>query len=410
MPPKGIFKGATFVLAGRTETGAATLTAAIENLGGTVVPTVTSDATHIISTASEIDGSNAKIAAAKAKSLPILTEGYIEACAAAKTKLPERPFLLVKLARPATGRASTGKPKKKAKVTVTTTDDVKPISGPGLKTAKVMVTTKEPWDCELVRVSPETDIDWFYHFQLLTSAAHRIIYFVRHWGISGSDGQVQVKKCADLAEGERMFKAIFVKRTGCRWKNRDSFTEIDGKYVFVKPDTAKAGADGEGQWEYFLHNEVKGATGVMKIGWHQYDKDANGNMEKLWRQFNGNVRLGVRVLQSSMFWYSIDFENMIQTNQKSGTRRVIRRVAPGTTPSQDAPSVIPSKVAPKTLPTSNAPPDDETEEEPEVDEDETEEEEEAAEGDGAGAAAPAAAPAAHDDDVPPEEAETLRMG
>merc|ERR1712007_18760 len=69
-----------------------------------------------------------------------------------------------------------------------------------------------------------------------------------------------------------------------------------------------------------------------------------------------NLRLTVRIIKTDLFKYEVDFGNMLQTNIKTGTRRVIRRVPPGVVPSSAPPDIIPEPV--KGIPESEEEDDD----------------------------------------------------
>merc|ERR1719469_439052 len=103
-------------------------------------------------------------------------------------------------------------------------------------------------------------------------------------------------------------------------------------------------------------------------------------VEKYWRQSESNDGLTLRVLSSDYFSYEVDYRSLLQTNIKTGTRRVIRRVLPGATASGDAPIIIPEKVAPRKVPVVGDDGEDEADAEDaeDGDEDEDEAEEEAA--------------------------------
>merc|ERR1712137_623148 len=85
-----------------------------------------------------------------------------------------------------------------------------------------------------------------------------------------------------------------------------------------------------------------------RIGWYDNDEKAAENMEKYWSQFQHNERLAVRFIQSDemKFKYEVNYKDMIQTNTKTGTRRVLRRVPAGETVSSAAPETIPDPVKP----------------------------------------------------------------
>lgn len=361
MPPKGIFQDATFVLCGRLERPAKDVEALITKHGGEMATSVTAKVTHVVSTASEASGTSTKIVLAKAKELPIVIEGFLDACVTAKTLLDTAPFALAKGAKRCAAPKADGKakPKKKARLSVKTTESVEVLPKADLAgKAAVVLDGESPCDCELVRHSPDTHIDRFYRLQLLAAPTNRTFFVVSHWGSTGSEGRVHITKHTTALDARRLFRGKFRQRTGNKWTKCDAFVAVDGKYCLLERDAGVVAGSGSGEWEYYLHNEVNG----KKVGWYSYEEKQNGEMERLWRQFGNCPTMGVRLLQTDYFWYEIDFGKMIQTNRKSGTRRVIRRVLPGAPRTSEAPSAIPEKVAPTKA--SEAPPESEDEDEP----------------------------------------------
>merc|ERR1719217_1687087 len=96
-----------------------------------------------------------KIVLAKAKELPIVLEGYIDACVTAKTLLDTSPFALAKGAKRKSVAKCKAKPKKKARISVETTDAVEVCAKSELAgKAAVVLDGEDPCDCELLRHDP----------------------------------------------------------------------------------------------------------------------------------------------------------------------------------------------------------------------------------------------------------------
>lgn len=66
----------------------------------------------------------------------------------------------------------------------------------------------------------------------------------------------------------------------------------------------------------------------------------------MWNLYTVNDGLWLAKVTTSYFIYEIDFKNLVQTNTKTGTRRVIRRLALGDTGGVQAPAAIPSPIKP----------------------------------------------------------------
>jgi len=389
----------------------------ITKYGGAIKESVTAAVTLLVSNEDDVKAATHKVATAQGRGIPIVQEGFIGACITAKKFLGVDKFVIKGSKRKAAAKAKGGAAPKKAKVgpsgPVTVTDKVAVIAKSGLadEAAVVVETFKKAfgnasvtWDVELVLNDPEKGKDRFYALQLLADKAEKSkFWFVQNWGRTGMDGAVRVDgPTDDIHDAKIMFKKKYRQKTGNVWGQVDAtFVEEAGKYKLLNKDERK---EAPGKWQYYLHNKVDG----KKLGWYEYEEDAAKNMEKYWRQYNTNEGLGVRFVQSDYFKYEVNFTEMIQTNTKSGTRRVIRRVPAGEKPAPAAPEKIPEKVAARKEPEE----DDEDDEEDgavpegEDDEDEAEAEEAAAEAEGEAAAEeePAEA-AAGGRKPPPDEAE-----
>lgn len=353
--PKAIFKGQTLCISGKLSQPRKDYEELIQKYGGTVKDSVTAAVTLLISNEDDVKACTQKVATAQGRKVPIVQEGYVGACITAKSLLDHNKFLVKGSKRKAAPKAK--KAPKKRKVAdagpVVTTDKVGVIAKSGLagEAAVVVQEVKKSfgaasitWDVELVLNDPEKGTDKFYTMQLLASKAGGQYWCVQNWGKTGMEGAVHIDGPTDnIEDAKRTFKKKYRQKTGNVWGQVDAtFVEEPGKYKLLIKD-AKKDAEASGTWQYYLHNKVDG----KKIGWYDYDEDAGKNMEKYWRQYNTNEGLGVRLIQSDYFKYEVNFTDMIQTNTKSGTRRVIRRVAAGERPSAAAPEKIPEKVAPR---------------------------------------------------------------
>lgn len=147
-----------------------------------------------------------------------------------------------------------------------------------------------------------------------------------------------------------------------------TFEEMPGKYRLVSLEPSGSG-HAKGRWQFYMHNAIDG----KEVGWYDYDAAAAARLEKYWRQFcdHPDLKLGVRVIHSDYFAYEINFNELWQTNIKTGTRRAIRRFADGEVPLDTPPHRIPEPAAPAKPPDLK---DDSAEEEDPGDGDEEEEE------------------------------------
>mmetsp|Transcript_47312 Transcript_47312/g.146359 ORF Transcript_47312/g.146359 Transcript_47312/m.146359 type:complete len:497 (-) Transcript_47312:143-1633(-) len=383
MPPKQVFKEQVFCISGRLTTPRKDYEDLICKYGGTVVGSVTAAVTHLVSTEDDVKACTQKVATAQGRKVPIVQEGFVRACIDAKKLLDPAPHLVKGSKRKA---AAKGAPKatqaKRARVAeglVETTDKVSVIAKTGLADEAAVVVqevTKSfgkasiTWDVELVLNDPEKGRDKFYNMQVLASkAGKKKFWCVQNWGRTGMEGAVHVDGPFDnVTDAKVAFRKKYRQKTRNAWGFLEgSFVEVPGKYKLLAKDEK---GEAPGKWQYYLHNKVDG----KRLGWYDYAEDAAKDMEKYWRQYNTNEGLGVRFVQSDYFKYEVNFTEMIQTNTKSGTRRVIRRVPAGEKPSPAAPEKIPEKAAPR-----EEKPDESSDEDADPEGEDEEDEEEAAE-------------------------------
>jgi len=238
------------------------------------------------------------------------------------------------------------------------------------------------WDVELILNDIAKGRDRFYNMQLVVTRKHpHKFWTVMHWGRTGLQGQMKVNGPKDYKTAQKDFRAKYRSKTGNAWGQLgDDWVDVDGKYTHVvkeaeeeapeeittrratttastraapstrastaAPSTADSLQKGDTRWQFYMHAEMDG----KKIGWYPYDKDAAQNLEKMFKLARTNTNLGVRIVHTSYFAYEININSMIQTNIKTGTRRVIRRIEEGEEASPDPPSSIPEPVKPRELP------------------------------------------------------------
>mmetsp|Transcript_41157 Transcript_41157/g.95333 ORF Transcript_41157/g.95333 Transcript_41157/m.95333 type:complete len:497 (+) Transcript_41157:73-1563(+) len=343
------FKDQIFAFSGKLSLSHKEYHDLIKAHGGAVATVVTGSTSILVSTEDEVKIGSVKVATALAQGTPIVQEGFVGASIAAKKMLSPEFFLVKgKKRKAAKAPAAPAKPKKKARVVLSETLSVIDKSGLADKAAvvteeltKAFGKASVNWDVELVLNDPEKGKDKYYNMQLLANRTADSFWVVQHWGRTGLEGRVNVEgPFEDIDVGKRVFKRKYRQRTGNSWGQVDaSFVESPGKYRLLTKESKEVP---RGAWQFYQHNKVDGKI----IGWYDYQEEAAKNMEKYWNQYNSNAGLGVRVVNSDYFKYEVNFTEMIQTNTKSGMRRVIRRVPAGEKPSPAAPEKIPDPVKP----------------------------------------------------------------
>lgn len=357
MPPKAIFNGHTFAISGRLSQPQREYEDLINKHGGDVAASVTKAVSFLVSSDLDVKARPEKVVIARGRGVPIVSEDFLASCVAADKLLPPGSFLVRSRKRTAPGSAAASasveapaEPRKRPRIAVSSTSSVLVIPRLGLEGApavlheecsKGFMKASLTWDVELVLSDPTKGRDRFYCMQLLVDSTRSKFWAAQHYGRTGLEGRVHVDgPFGDVETAKRIFRAKYRRKSGNIWGHLGStFVEVPGKYAVVTRSDASAV---RGRWQYYMHNSVDGKV----VGWHSYEEPAASNMEKYFHQFQDNAALRLRFVTTDYFIYEIDFVNMIQTNMKSGTRRVLRRVLPGETPTEAPPSSIPEAVAP----------------------------------------------------------------
>eukprot|EP00927_Polykrikos_kofoidii_P057090 TRINITY_DN51198_c0_g1_i1.p1 TRINITY_DN51198_c0_g1~~TRINITY_DN51198_c0_g1_i1.p1 ORF type:complete len:469 (+),score=112.71 TRINITY_DN51198_c0_g1_i1:57-1463(+) len=391
MAPKALFKGQIFALSGKLSQPRKDYEETIRKHGGGLASSVTAAVTYLVSNEADVKALPQKVATAVGRGTPIVQEGFIGACIAAD-KLLSAEFFAVKGVKkrstPAV-RKTCAKKAKKETAAIGAVMRAPPESFPVFARAglanTVAVVQEEiskgfmkatlTWSVELLLTDPAKARDRFYNMQLLASKACDEFWTVQHFGRTGMEGRVDLNgPFSNMSDAKTIFRRKYRQKTGNVWGQLGaSVAESEGKYKLLAVREEKE-TKVPGKWQYYLHNEVNGKA----IGWYDYEGESAENMEKYWDQFTNNDGLEKRFVQTSHFKYEVNFSDMIQTNLKSGTRRVIRRVRSDEKPSPKPPSKIPVPIKP-------APPEAEDsgdeEEEDEAEDDGEDEEEEDGVGD-----------------------------
>lgn len=400
--PKDVFAGQVLCFSGKLSLAQKHFEERIRAHGGEVASSVTAAVTHLVSTKDELIAGTSKVMAARGRDLPIVSESFIWHSLTFEQLQDPNNYVLGKkrkAAKKAAAKAPPAKVPRKTKIVeprlkleklVETTDDIPVIAKSGLagvarvvteEIKKGFVTAELTWDVELVLHDAATGTDKYYNMQLVSAIACFEYSVIQHHGRTGMPGSVRVDgPWKTVNDAKKLFRTRFKQKTGLVWGAlAGSFEEdMPGKYKLLARGARKAAKkeeeDGPGKWQYFLHNKVDG----KKIAWYDYEDKAGEDMEKYWATHMSNAGRGleVRFVRSAYWRYEINFTDMVQTNVKTGMRRVIRRLAPGDLGSKEPPEKIPEPAEPK------AEEEEEEDDEDEEDEDEEDEGDEDVEEDG----------------------------
>ena len=252
-----MFNGQIFCVTGKLSVPRKEIESNIKSHGGKVSSTVTAKTTYLVATPNEI--SSAKYVKAESNSIPIVAEGYLEACETAGSLVDVTNYLVgsssssskkstkkaVKKAPPtrkaATKKKATTKPNtaphpaKKARLAASSgalkqiaTDSV---AASMLGGAKVV----GEFSCTLNQTNlGAANNNKFYIIQLLQVGAN--FYEFSRWGRVGASGQTRPNGPMTLASATAAFKSKFKSKTKNNWDQRESFVKFTGKYELIETE------------------------------------------------------------------------------------------------------------------------------------------------------------------------------
>lgn len=181
-------------------------------------------------------------------------------------------------------------------------------------------------DARLVMIDAANDVDKFHVLQGLEDPelpdGPERYYCFQRWGDTGGRGQARLEGPMLAPKVEATIRRTFEEKTGHAWRSVEpGHAAKDGMYwlqAAAKPNAAA-------RWEYYVDDGVDG----KRPGWYSYEGEALEEMEELYAQHVANEcaeRTATRTIKSGYFSYSVDVSAMSQTNTKTRTQRVIRRV------------------------------------------------------------------------------------
>lgn len=318
-------KGATFCITGTLSKGRKEVEADIKKHGGAVSGSVTGKVTHVLATQAEIDSSTSKIAAAQAKSIPIVKEDFLWDAVKAR-KLPAVDKYTFGSAggggavkSKAVAAPADTPPAKKAK-TAKGVAEVNPKSGLEDK-AEVHCDGDVVYDAEMIEKDDSKNMDKFYDMQVLHNTEDDDYVCFQHWGRTGTAGQCHTDGPSTLDAAVAVFQKKFREKSGYAFTDGSYSPAKAGKYTVLQRMERDAV---EHTWEYYVDKPVDG----KRVGWYPYDGAAVTNMERFHSQFKANPDMGPRYVFSGSWNYEVDFVRMQQTNvdHPNHTTRQIRRV------------------------------------------------------------------------------------
>jgi poly [ADP-ribose] polymerase len=221
----------------------------IKALGGKTSASVTAKTTHLLATSDELKKKTAKIIQAQGKDVPIVEEGFLEACKQNGSLVDESSYLLdggggTKRKAPAKAAPAAKKAKaatKKAPPKKAAAPAPAPASsGGGGHSVHPMCPQKGSIVSDLQVTLNQTNIgdnnNKFYIIQGVKSGSG--LYLFTHWGRVGYGGQQACKPQGDVATLQKEFEKTFKTKTGNAWNDKANFVPKNKKYEIVETATA----------------------------------------------------------------------------------------------------------------------------------------------------------------------------
>ena len=86
------------------------------------------------------------------------------------------------------------------------------------------------YDCELNQQDRSTNTDKFYVMQVLVNGSEDMWVVHKHFGRTGTKGQVKNDEFDTEERAIEAFEKIFKDKTGWKWEDREKFTKKKNKY------------------------------------------------------------------------------------------------------------------------------------------------------------------------------------
>lgn len=252
-----MFENTVFCLTGTMSVPRKVIESNIKGYGGSVASSVTGKVTHLVATSSEAGTSKYK--KAEANGIPIVVEGYLDACKNAGSLLDPTPYLVGSGSGTSGGSALLKNKKKKASNPAPAAPVTKKAkkasakSSPAPAPTAVSFTSKAAavdkvassllpgasvlgeFSCTLNQTNlGDANNNKFYICQALQSAG--TYYEFSRWGRVGASGQHKSEAFASQDAAIKAFEKKFKSKTGNNWADRENFEKKKGKYELIETE------------------------------------------------------------------------------------------------------------------------------------------------------------------------------
>eukprot|EP00294_Goniomonas_avonlea_P012894 CAMPEP_0114554936 /NCGR_PEP_ID=MMETSP0114-20121206/8477_1 /TAXON_ID=31324 /ORGANISM="Goniomonas sp, Strain m" /LENGTH=645 /DNA_ID=CAMNT_0001740019 /DNA_START=6 /DNA_END=1943 /DNA_ORIENTATION=- len=263
--------GCVLAISGTFSVSRAEFTKLVNTNGGSIANSVTKAVTHLVTTDAEFQGKTAKVVAAEAKGLPIVSEDWVHESIKAGAKEDEASYTIgaaaaapaatgkrkAGAAAPASKPAATKKGKAVAadpapaaaaaaapaaasqtiKVIKKGSAPVDPYSG-AASSKHVLEEGDEVYNCMLnqTNIGAGQNNNKFYVIQALEADGGGGYAVFTRWGRVGEKGQQAMQACGNKDACIKAYKSKFREKTKNDWDNRANFTPVSGKYTLLEMD------------------------------------------------------------------------------------------------------------------------------------------------------------------------------
>ena len=215
-----------------------TLKTKINAAGGKLVSSMSKTVTHVIATSAAAANGGAPMKEAHKRGLPVVKEGWLDACIADGRKCSEKDFLLAGEARVEEAGGSKkrkGEEGKTMKIMVKGKGAVDVDSGLADR-SHVLEVGNIVYSATLNLTDLASDTNSFYVLQVIQTDMGNQTYLFRKWGRIGTKQGGKKVEQMSKADAIDEFEALFEDKTGNQWEDRtpDRFQKQPGKFAVME--------------------------------------------------------------------------------------------------------------------------------------------------------------------------------
>eukprot|EP00466_Bigelowiella_natans_P015935 jgi/Bigna1/127550/aug1.4_g2258 len=172
----------------------------------------------------------------------------------------------------------------------------------------------------------------FYVLQLIRESESKIYYIWARWGRIGGGGVSKLTAYDRVEEALTAFIDTFKKKTGNEWQSRfTGFVPKEGKYSLMGHEKADETQERAKQYDKMM-SRFRAHPNEGRIEEIQQEDEIKGKrasdvVDFAFKDWSRNPAVSVRAIKSGTYTYSVNFNEMEQTNieHHNHKKRVLRR-------------------------------------------------------------------------------------